>query len=126
MSGYTVGPSRRLHKARKNLVNRLLFPTVVLLLVACTASRAKSESTTTPAPSLLPEVVYRPRGEFFWGCPVERHASPTHGLFFNYPNGDVLLVTIATSGCLFASNGQRMAFTDAGIRNQVEHAFTSA
>ena len=62
-------------------------------------------------------------GVVFWGCPIERRPKPTYGLFFNYPDREVLLVTVTTSGCLFASNGHRMAFTNPRILGQVASAF---
>ena len=43
-------------------------------------------------------------------CPAD--FGPTYGLFFNYTNGDVVLVTVDASGCRFASNGHASAWTD--------------
>jgi len=54
-----------------------------------------------------------------YNCPAD--FGPTYGLFFNYPNGDVLFVTVDASGCRFASNGQRFAFTTDSVRRRIEH-----
>jgi len=54
-----------------------------------------------------------------YSCPAD--FGPTFGLFFNYPNGDVLLVTVDASGCRFASNGQRSAFTTDALQRRIEH-----
>jgi hypothetical protein len=54
-----------------------------------------------------------------YSCPAD--FGPTYGLFFNYPNGDVLFVTVDASGCRFASNGQRYAFTTDSVRERIEH-----
>jgi hypothetical protein len=35
---------------------------------------------------------------------------PSFYLFFNYPSGDVLTVTIASTGCRLTENGRLMAF----------------
>jgi hypothetical protein len=37
-----------------------------------------------------------------FNCPLD--VGPTYGLFFGYVNHDVLLVTVSSSGCRFASN----------------------
>jgi hypothetical protein len=54
-----------------------------------------------------------------YSCPAD--FGPTYGLFFNYSNGDVLLVTVDASGCRFASNGTRSAFTTDVVRERIEH-----
>jgi len=54
-----------------------------------------------------------------YNCPAD--FGPTYGLFFNYSNGDVLLVTVDASGCRFASNGTRFAFTTDAVRRLIEH-----
>jgi hypothetical protein len=37
--------------------------------------------------------------------------SGSFALFFDYPNGDRLLVLVSTSGCRFATNGKLSAHT---------------
>lgn len=37
---------------------------------------------------------------------------PTFALFFDYPDGDRVLVLVSASGCRFATNGQLSAHTD--------------
>ena len=63
-----------------------------------------------------------------WGCPIDLgpKTQPTYGLFFNYPDGDVVLVTVATGGCRFASNGHRIAYTNDAVQKQVKSLFHSA
>lgn len=51
-------------------------------------------------------------------CPQD--LGPIYGLFFDYANGHVLLVTVDAGGCRVASNGRRSSWSDhsvlAGIR----------
>lgn len=48
-----------------------------------------------------------------YACPAD--FGPTYGLFFNYVNGDVLLVTVDASGCRFVSNGRSTAWQNRPI-----------
>ena len=50
-------------------------------------------------------------------CPLD--LGPTYGLFFDYPNGDVLLVTADASGCRFASNGHVSAWLTSALLDQI-------
>lgn len=45
-----------------------------------------------------------------YACPAD--FGPTFALFFDYPDGDRLLVLVSASGCRFATNGQLSARTD--------------
>ena len=69
-----------------------------------------------------------PGNEFVWVCPIDLgpKTQPTYGLFFSYPDGDVVLVTVATGGCRFASNGHRIAYTNDAVQKQVKSLFRSA
>ena len=57
-----------------------------------------------------------PPGSVF-PCPAD--FGPTYGLFFDYANGDVLLVTADASGCRFASNGQRSAWLTSALLHRI-------
>ena len=80
------------------------MPDSPVTLVVCNGGRrvaVTDEKTVvwfTDALNGLKEV---PLGESF-NCPLD--FGPTYGLFFGYANHDVLLVTVASSGCRFASN----------------------
>jgi hypothetical protein len=50
-------------------------------------------------------------------CPAD--FGPTYGLYLDYANKDVLLVTVDASGCRFASNGQRSAWTDDALQAHI-------
>ncbi|HEY6652249.1 MAG TPA: hypothetical protein VI364_08110 [Actinomycetota bacterium] len=77
---------------------------VALLLVACTGSG------TTSGPS-VPVVDGTPTAPAaVYACPAD--FGPTYALFFDYPDGDRLLVLVSGSGCRFATNGQLSAHTD--------------
>src|SRR5204862_2954032 len=39
-----------------------------------------------------------------FACPAD--LGPTFALFFDYPDGTTLLITVASSGCRFATNGR--------------------
>ncbi len=52
-----------------------------------------------------------------YACPID--LGPTYGLFFDYTNGDVLLVTVEASGCRFASNGRSSAMTDGAVQASI-------
>ena len=76
---------------------------VALLLVACTASGAASRPPeSVDGTPTAPAAVY--------ACPAD--VGPTYALFFDYPDGDRLLVLVSASGCRFATNGQLSAHTD--------------
>jgi hypothetical protein len=45
-----------------------------------------------------------------YACPAD--FGPTYALFFDYPDGDGLLVLVSASGCRFATNGQLSVHTD--------------
>ncbi len=65
-----------------------------------------------------------PLGETFF-CPLD--LGPTFGSFFGYANHDVLLVTLASSGCRFASNGHITArLGESSIVKRLQHLFAEA
>jgi hypothetical protein len=89
--------------------------------VACSPSRRKAVASGTLAINIvdaLNSLKLIKRGAVY-NCPNDTGSS-TYGLFFNYPNGGVLLVTLDASGCRFASNGQRFAFTSEAARKRVQ------
>lgn len=52
-----------------------------------------------------------------YSCPL--NAGPTYGLFFDYSDGDVLLVTKDMGGCGFFCNGSRVTFTDQAVEQRI-------
>ena len=58
-----------------------------------------------------------PAGEVF-SCPLD--FGPTYGLYFNYENGDVLLVTVDASGCRMASNGRSSGWVSHAMLNSIK------
>ena len=44
---------------------------------------------------------------------------PGYGLFFDYENHDVILVTVEQSGCRFATNGRRVATVDDAVMARI-------
>jgi len=53
-----------------------------------------------------------------YACPID--VGPIYGFFFNYPGGEVLLVTVHASGCRQATNG-RVAAWAASIGKWARH-----
>jgi hypothetical protein len=88
-----------------------LVPGAPTALVICLAS----ERTQITGPKVerlvqaLNALNHVPPGTVY-ACPAD--FGPTFALFFDYPDGDRLLVLVSASGCRFATNGQLSAHTD--------------
>jgi hypothetical protein len=82
---------------------------------------ARVEITAAPEVGRFADALNRlkrvPAGEVF-GCPLDY--GPTYGLYFNYENGDVLLVTVDASGCRLASNGHSSAWVRQAMLNRIK------
>jgi len=91
-----------------------LVPGAPTALVICLAS----ERTQINGPQVdllvraLNALDHVPPGTVY-ACPAD--FGPTFALFFDYPNGDRLLVMVSASGCRFATNGQLSAHTDPNL-----------
>jgi hypothetical protein len=94
-------------RVRRNQVHgqeRTLVPDTPVTLVVCLGDRrvaVTNEKTVVWFTDELNGLKEVPPGETF-ACPFD--LGPTYGLFFGYANHDVLLVTVSSSGCRFASN----------------------
>jgi len=102
-------------------INDQLVPGDPSELVACAPSGRKAVANGTLAINIidaLNSLKLIKRGAVY-NCP-NYTGSSTYGLFFNYPNGDVLLVTVDRTGCRFASNDQRSAFTTEAARKRIQ------
>jgi hypothetical protein len=64
-----------------------------------------------------------PNGVAF-ACPLDM--GPTFALYFDYANGDVLLVTVDASGCRFAANGRLSSWADDHVLGRLRHLLTAA
>jgi len=64
-----------------------------------------------------------PNGVEF-ACPLDM--GPTYALYFDYANGDVLLVTVDASGCRFAANGRRSSWTDGHVLGRIRNLLATA
>jgi hypothetical protein len=96
-----------------------LVPDTPSVLVLCgPGSRAvvADQGQVLRLASALNGLRHVPRGTAY-ACPAD--FGPTYGLFFDYSNGDVLLVTVSASGCRFASNGRLSAVLDDAILARV-------
>jgi hypothetical protein len=88
-----------------------LVPGAPTALVICLAS----ERTQITGPQVdrlvraLNALNHVPPGTVYH-CPAD--FGPTFALFFDYHDGDRLLVMVSASGCRFATNGQLSAHTD--------------
>jgi hypothetical protein len=103
-------PGRLPRHAIPRVVTRLV-PGAPTALVICLAS----ERTQITGPKVeglvraLNALNHVPPGTVY-ACPAD--FGPTFALFFDYPDGDRLLVLVSASGCRFATNGQLSAHTD--------------
>jgi len=106
-------PGRLPRHAVPGVATRLV-PGAPTALVTCLAS----ERTQINAPRVerlvraLNALDHVPKGTVY-ACPAD--FGPTFALFFDYPNGDRLLVVVSASGCRFATNGQLSARTDPNL-----------
>jgi hypothetical protein len=57
--------------------------------------------------SILNDLKPLPKGAIL-NCPAD--LGPSFYLFFNYPSGEVLTVTVASAGCRLTDNSRLMAF----------------
>ena len=55
-------------------------------------------------------------------CPL-LVVGPGYGLFFDYENHDVLLVSVEQSGCRFATNGRRVAIVNNAVMTRIMAMF---
>jgi hypothetical protein len=97
-------------------------------LVVCLGSRrvaVTDEKTVVWFTDALNGLKQVPAGETFFACPAD--FGPTYGSFFGYANHDVLLVTVASSGCRFASNAHVTAqLGDSSIVKRIQHLLAKA
>ena len=103
-------PARLPRHAMPGVATRLV-PGAPTALVICVGS----ERTQITGPQVerlvraLDALDHVPPGTVY-ACPAD--FGPTFALFFDYEDGDRLLVLVSTSGCRFATNGQLSAHTD--------------
>jgi hypothetical protein len=102
-------------------INNQLVPGNPSELVACAPSGRKAVATGTLAINIVDALnsLKLVKPGTYYNCPNDTGSS-TYSLFFNYPSGDVLLVTLDAGGCRFASNGQRSAFTTEAAQKRVQ------
>jgi hypothetical protein len=103
-------PGRLPRHAIPRVVTRLV-PGAPTALVICLASQ-RTQITGPKVEGLvraLNPLNHVPPGTVY-ACPAD--FGPTFALFFDYPDGDRLLVLVSASGCRFATNGQLSAHTD--------------
>jgi hypothetical protein len=96
-------------------------------LVVCLGGRrvaVTDEKTVVWFTDALNGLKQVPPGEVF-ACPAD--FGPTYGSFFGYANHDVLLVTVASSGCRFASNAHVTArLGDSSIVKRIQQLLAKA
>jgi hypothetical protein len=68
-----------------------------------------AEPQVDPLVGALNALDHVPPGAVY-ACPAD--FGPTFALFFDYPDGDRLLVLVSASGCRFATDGRLSARTD--------------
>jgi len=88
-----------------------LVPGAPTALVIC-VGRERTQNTGPRVERLvraLNALDHVPPGTVY-ACPAD--FGPTFALFFDYPDGDRLLVLVSASGCRFATNGRLSARTD--------------
>ena len=74
------------------------------------------DELVTELASLLNDLKHVPSGVEF-ACPID--LGPTYGLFFNYPDGGLVAVSVSSSGCRFATNGKVSARVTRGLLAQI-------
>lgn len=87
--------------------------------VVVEGSRVHSLAAMLNALKLMP-----PGSVYAFACPLD--LGPIYGLFFDYANGHVLLVTVDAGGCRFASNGRRTARSNDAVLTRIRTLLRSS